>query len=85
MVESAFLKKGDALPTDAKVDIILQEKKEQLTFKILSNLVTELAITDNDFKKQLNLLYPNKYTLAVNMKHNVFALEITLDLNLVNP
>jgi len=80
MVEASLLKKGTALPTDAKVEIILQEKEEQLTFKILSNLVNESTISDNDLKKQLALLYPNQHQLNVNFQMNVGTIELTLNL-----
>ncbi len=80
LVETAFLKKGEALPTDAKVEIILQEKEEKLDFKILSNLANEETIEVEDFKKQLALLYPNQHKLKIETKGAVCVLDLSLNL-----
>lgn len=80
LAESAFLKKGEVLPPNAKVEIILQEKDDQLDFKILSNLIIPSSIENTDFKKQLNLLYPSQHQLAIHSKKNTNVIELILDL-----
>ncbi len=80
LVETAFLKKCEYLPTDAKVEIILQEKEGHLAFKILTNLANETTINIEDFKKQLTLLYPNQYELKIETKGVTCVLDLTLNL-----
>lgn len=80
LVETAFLKKGEHLPTEAKVEIILQEKEGHLDFKILSNLANESTINVDDFKKQLALLYPNQYELKIDTKAVTCVLDLKLNL-----
>lgn len=85
LVEAAFLKKGEILPDNAEVEIILKEKNEQLDFKILSNLTAPTTITTNNFTKQLDLLYPNQYRLEIGEKRTICTIELTLNLYPVNP
>ena len=80
LVETAFLKKGEGLPANAKVEIILQEKEAHLAFKILSNLANESTINVEDFKKQLALLYPNQYELKIETKGVTCVLSLKLNL-----
>ncbi len=85
LVESAFLKKEESLPKDAKVEIILKEENEQLSLQLLSNLVQEEKLIDTSFKKQLELLYPNQYQLSEEVKEGVYSLSLSLNpLNLEN-
>ncbi len=82
LIESVFTKKGENLPPNAKVEIILQENNDQLDCKILSNLMTLSTIEKTDFKKQLDLLYPNQSKLIINSKGATNVIELMLDLNI---
>lgn len=78
LVEAVFTKKEEQLPTNAKVEIILKEKKENLSLQITSNLVTQKTVFTTDAKKQLDLLYPNQHELITTSKGDVFNLSLKL-------
>lgn len=80
LVEAAFLNKEGVLPKSANIEILLKQKGEQLNFKIFSNLNTFNKSAENNFKKQLELLYPNQYELEMSDKKEEYALTLNLQL-----
>jgi len=78
LIEAVFIKKGEKLPPDAKVEIILQEKNENLSLQIISNLVAQQTVPTIDAQKQLELLYPKQHELASTTKDGVFNLSLNL-------
>jgi len=81
LIEAIFIKKEDQLPQNAKVEIILQEKNEQLNLQITSHLVEQKILLPTDAQKQLELLYPNQHELTIEHKADVFNLRLNIQLN----
>jgi len=79
LIEAVFTKKGEQLPPNAKVEIILQEKMEHLSLQIISNLVTQQTAPKIDAQKQLELLYPNQHELTSTTKDGVLNLSLNLN------
>lgn len=83
IIESAFQKKEDLLPKNAKVEIILKEENRQLNLQLFSNLVKQEDLSKMSFHQQLKLLYPNQHQLTTKIKIGIFTLNVLL--NLDNP
>lgn len=80
LVEAAFLKEEGVLPKNAKVEILLKQKGAQLNFKIFSHLNTFNKDAESNFKKQLELLYPEQYQLERSDNEEEYALTLNLQL-----
>ena len=79
IIESAFPVDKASVPTKATVDIILRAEKNQLHFQVVSTLIEREHGNELNFKKQLDLLYPDQYQLETSFDKQYFVdLKLTL-------
>ena len=84
-VEVIFLKESGTFPANAKVELLLKEVNDQLSLKVLSTLRKEKKQLAATVKRQLDLLYPNQYTLQETVENGVYKLDLSIDLNFSAP
>ncbi len=84
-VENAF-KHGDIFSVDAKIDILLRIKDNELYFKV-ENKIDKALITEKDkgsgiglenLNKRLELLYPEKHEFITKVKDDIFVSELKI-------
>jgi len=88
-VENAFKHGTAGNIEDPTIDIQLQVKNGKLNFKVYNNKPKEVVnkketmggIGIKNLKRQLELNYPNKYTLDVQNSEQEYRISLTLDLN----
>ncbi len=85
-VENAF-KHGIGLVEDPFIIISLQAKDKQLHFTVVNNYSRKKISKDKNsgiglenVKNRLQLLYPGKYGLKIDDEHDIFSVELNLEL-----
>lgn len=88
-VENAF-KHGDIFSEDAKIEITLRIKDNELYFKVENNIDKKIiedkdkgsGIGLNNLKKRLELLYPENHIFATEIINDIFVSELKINFKL---
>ncbi|MBT33289.1 MAG: histidine kinase [Thalassobius sp.] len=83
LVENAFKHGVEHLRSDAFVYIYLQAEKEKITFEVENNFDAEEVLQNKgigleNLKRRLAIAYPNRHSLSVSQKNDVYKVKLTL-------
>lgn len=92
-IENAFKHSTGSMTEDISITMDINIKEDGTLRFICENSYEEFSNTDNivggigleNVKKRLSILYPNVHSLAINTNNNIYRVELTLQLNKLNP